>query len=127
MENMENRKKIVGIPVEGQNWQGRTITCEVLEADKHVLRYRTTFKDTGEVFENLWAEDNPMAPHGMGRRVRTWRNGDELSAEKASGYNFQEPCFCTVLGKVFGEEFSGYKENYVFKDGYAFHGYVFPE
>jgi hypothetical protein len=120
---MHDPKNVIGVKAVGRNWQSRETVCEILQANQNTIRYRTTFKDIGEVFESLWSPENPRRTYEDGSsslQVRTWRNGDEMCAEKAQGYDFRDHCLCTVLDSLYGRHFTGYEHNYLFRDGIAF-------
>ena len=53
-------------------------------------------------------------------RARTWRNGEELGEDEAGGYDYRDACLCTVLRHLYGEDFTGYDHNYLFRDGVAY-------
>ena len=114
---MGNKKRAVGIAV-----QNAETLCEILEADGSTIRYRTTFQG-GDVFENLWSPNNPTFqiegdPQPL-PRVRTWRNGVELPITQSFMYDYKDHCLCTVLGSLYGDDFTGYEHNYRFEGGYV--------
>ena len=125
---MKNPKQAVGVKVIGQNWQNRTFEAEILVANGPTVKTRLTFQDNGDVIESLWSPDNhrkyidgcdDIYKDGL-LCVRTWINGDELSIDKAGGYNMQDDCLCTVLHHLYGDEFTDYTHNYGFVDGVAY-------